>query len=178
MSVNWCSRLLFIKVFWLNGRLALKPGMAGHCCFDPIFHSDLTHTQLSGACKGEAVAKPSHSPCVHLLSRKRHAPFRAWAPHTHRFTFWKGKSVGIFKVIVLLCAINSLPMSFKKLKSGLIFQILKVPWAESWWSILVLLSSSLSVLCCWIKGEHISLSFSMAHSSYFPLPGYRLTQGV
>lgn len=66
-----------------------------------------------------------HSARGRSLSRKLPMPPGAWALPSH-FKLWKGRSMGMFKDIMLLYATNSLFMPFNKVKSCLIFQILIV----------------------------------------------------
>lgn len=126
---------MLVKVLCLMGSLALP--------------SQRSYTAVRGHAMGKALAKPA----LHMgrvLSRKHHTPFRAWTAHIHCFTIWER----IFKGPVLLCAINSLSVSLKKLKSGLILQIN----TNGSMSRELMKHFSLSVPCRWMQGEHTSLS--------------------
>lgn len=107
----------FLKVFWLSERSVLKlgNGWAVLLC-SPL--SQWSHPELSMGMWVQKLWQRYRSPCLHFLNRKHGMPFRAWAPHMHPCTVWKGKKVWDFQM--MLSAINSLSMSFQK------FQILIV----------------------------------------------------
>lgn len=63
--------------------------------------SQRSHRELSRAMWVVKLWQSHCSPCPHFLSRKHCTPFRAWAPHMHLSTAWKGQKVSDFTNVAL-----------------------------------------------------------------------------
>lgn len=72
----------------------------------------ISHTAVQGQVRAEVLTKPSLSTCA-LAKQETPCAIQSMGT-THHFTFCNGKNMGIFKGVMLLCAINSLSVFSKK----------------------------------------------------------------